>query len=303
MISKKVITLLLSLLLVLMTVSTHSYAKRFGGGMSFGKKSFSSSPFKRNSGQKAQGQKNNAKQQQNQSRKQQLSKRGGLMGMLGGLALGGMLGALFFGGAFEGINFMDILLFGGLAFLIYKLMASRKKPAPQTVTAGGNNFQNENSSSDNYFREQQNAQDFTSATPPPPPVSNQLDFPSWFDKDDFIQGAKNAFNELQKAWDSGNLNFIQEMTSTEVFAEINTQFQQQTQQGTTEVISLSAEIIDYQDGPSPEVTVSFQAKINEADIPGAMGQTHDVHENWFFVRVEKENGKQWQVDGIQQIDD
>jgi len=51
------------------------------------------------------------------------------MGMLGGLALGGLLGSLFFCGAFENINFMDILVFGGIAFLLYKLFAARKGAA------------------------------------------------------------------------------------------------------------------------------------------------------------------------------
>jgi hypothetical protein len=32
---------------------------------------------------------------------------------------------LFFGGAFENFNFIDILVFGGIAFLLYKLFAAR----------------------------------------------------------------------------------------------------------------------------------------------------------------------------------
>ena len=41
-------------------------------------------------------------------------------GLLGGL-LSGLLAA-FFGGAFEGIRFMDILIMGLIAFVIFKLM-------------------------------------------------------------------------------------------------------------------------------------------------------------------------------------
>ena len=60
------------------------------------------------------------------------------MGMLGGLALGGLLGALFFGGAFENINFMDVLIFGLIACVLYKIFVSRKRAAmsdAQPVTA------------------------------------------------------------------------------------------------------------------------------------------------------------------------
>jgi predicted lipid-binding transport protein (Tim44 family) len=65
------------------------------------------------------------------------SKRGGLMGLLGGLALGGLLGSLFFGGAFENFNFMDILIFGGIAYLLYKLFAAK---AGRPRTSGVNNY-------------------------------------------------------------------------------------------------------------------------------------------------------------------
>jgi predicted lipid-binding transport protein (Tim44 family) len=69
--------------------------------------------------------------QQNQAAKQGLAQRGGLMGMLGGLAIGGLLGALLFGGAFENLNLMDFLIFGGIAFMLYKLLSARSRATPQ----------------------------------------------------------------------------------------------------------------------------------------------------------------------------
>ncbi|MGR5470930.1 Tim44 domain-containing protein, partial [Vibrio astriarenae] len=49
------------------------------------------------------------------------SKKGLMGGLLGGLLAGGLLAA-FFGGSFEGIQFMDILIIGLIAFVIFKLM-------------------------------------------------------------------------------------------------------------------------------------------------------------------------------------
>lgn len=49
------------------------------------------------------------------------AKKGLMGGLLGGLLAGGLLAA-FFGGAFEGIQFMDILIMGLIAFVIFKLM-------------------------------------------------------------------------------------------------------------------------------------------------------------------------------------
>ena len=121
-------TVLMSCLLILGSIPD-AEAKRFGGARSFGGKSSYNSPFKRSTASKPAAR--SASQQkaynQNQTARQGMSRRGGLMGMLGGLALGGLLGSLFFGGAFENFNFMDILIFGGIASLLYKMFAAKAK--------------------------------------------------------------------------------------------------------------------------------------------------------------------------------
>lgn len=101
-------------------------AKRFGMGSSFGKHRMVTPKQhapgfaqQRATPGKAQG-------------AQRGSARGGFMGMLGGLALGGLLGAIFFGGAFEGINLFDILVIGGVIALI--LMFLRRKAAPTQIS-------------------------------------------------------------------------------------------------------------------------------------------------------------------------
>ena len=96
-------------------------AKRFGGARSFGSKPSYSNPYRRSTTKPTRSASQQRASQQNQAARQSMSRRGGLMGMLGGLALGGLLGAMFFGGAFAGLNFMDILVFGGIAYLLYKL--------------------------------------------------------------------------------------------------------------------------------------------------------------------------------------
>ena len=116
-------------------------AKRFGGGYSFGGKKSYSSAFKQKTTQKKSFSQQKATAT-NQQRKQQLSKRGGLMGMLGGLALGGLLGALFFGGAFENFNFFDFLIIGGIIWAVVWFM-KRKALTPRANSAaatGAYNF-------------------------------------------------------------------------------------------------------------------------------------------------------------------
>ncbi len=67
---------------------------------------------------------------------------GGLMGGIAGFALGGLLGSMLFGGmggGFGGIGLLEILLFGGLAFLVVRMLRRRAQPAPAYATgyAGG----------------------------------------------------------------------------------------------------------------------------------------------------------------------
>ena len=140
-----------SLISLLFILASSVEAKRFGGGASFGGKRSYSSPFK----QKTTQQKSFSQQKAsaaNQQRKQQLSSRGGLMGMLGGLALGGLLGALFFGGAFENINFFDLLIIGGIIWAVIWFM-KRKMPTPQAkpAAAGVYNADIEPQAEDSYF--------------------------------------------------------------------------------------------------------------------------------------------------------
>lgn len=109
-------------------------AKRMGGGKSFGGKSSFNQPAQNRqqaapANSNPSGTQQSAAQTQNAGQRSALAGRGGMMGMLGGLALGGLLGALFFGGAFENINFMDVLIFGLIAFVLYKIFASRKRAA------------------------------------------------------------------------------------------------------------------------------------------------------------------------------
>lgn len=137
--SNKLNFILITILTILFALASTAEAKRFGGGSSFGSKSSYSSPFKQKSTQNRTFSQQKAAAT-NQQRKQQLASRGGLMGILGGLALGGLLGALFFGGAFEGLNFFDFLIIGGLLWAVWWFI-KQKGPAPmaqaQSANSGG----------------------------------------------------------------------------------------------------------------------------------------------------------------------
>jgi predicted lipid-binding transport protein (Tim44 family) len=206
------ITLFIAMSLMLSGIQ-EAQARRLGGGSSFGSKPSYSTPFQRpaapnNFSQPSRSPSQQQAASQNQTARQGLASRGGLMGMLGGLALGGLLGSLFFGGAFEGINFMDMLLFAGVVFLVYKLFAARSarqnqaaanaygrssyqetgiNPSSEPLGASAGRFD-----TDLLFNKDKNHLR---------PISGNI--PKNFDQQTFLSGAESAFRHLQAAWESG----------------------------------------------------------------------------------------------------
>ncbi|MGZ5053766.1 MAG: Tim44 domain-containing protein [Methylobacter sp.] len=307
-----IVTLLIGLSLTL-GVMSDADAKRFGGGSSFGGRSSYSAPYQRSATPPARP----AQQQQATSPTQApnpaLPNRSGLMGMLGGLALGGLLGSLFHGGGFQGINFLDILIFGGVAFLLYKLFAAKKtgsvqQPAyhrtadnsyqePQPNQAGSAGF-----NTDILFGKKNNTD---SSEPLTQPVQQDANFgtaaiPAGFDQQAFLDGAKIAFANLQKAWDERDLAEIRGLTTDKVFAEIQDQLKSSTAENHTEILKLEAELLEVREvGSELEAVVLFDSIMRE-DKDAQAGQVREV---WHFIKPKVSVQPKWYLDGIQQLAD
>lgn len=283
-------------------------AKRFGGGGSFGGRSSYSAPYKRSAIPPGRSASQQQATNQNQAARQGMASRGGLMGMLGGLALGGLLGSLFFGGAFENFNFMDILVLGGVAFLLYKLFAAKAKTAKQPAY---------NRTADNYQEAQPDQsnpagfntdilfkKDKTSTSSqnfqPDTGVNNAITVPADFDQQAFLSGAKIAFTTLQKAWDDGDLGEIRGLSTDKVFAEIQQQLKSSPTENHTDILKLDAELLEVREiGSELEAVVLFDAIMRE-DINA---QTEQVREVWHFVKPKISIQPKWLLDGIQQLED
>lgn len=297
-----------SLALMMSGMDVAEAGKRFGGGASFGGKFSQNKSVKKNDSSKdsMQRQKATPAQQKNADRKQQLASKGGMMGMLGALAIGGLLGAMFFGGGFENINFMDILIFGGIAFLLFKLFASRAaRSRPQQAAAGGYDAPTDMDKND-HIQERAITPDYFGGGNNNDAASDEgqtIDdlrggnLPKQFDEADFLDGAKNCFARLQRAWDEGDLADIRQFTCDSVFAEIQDQFQARDSHDKTEIIELEAELLNATDlGSKQEAIVLFKAELTEE------GNTHTVEEVWHFVKANTSHQPSWQVDGIQQVE-
>lgn len=296
-------TLLLSLAL-LMTGLHEAQAKRFGSGRSFGSRPSYSAPYQRSAEPLASSQpaKSAAQQQaaaQNQAARQTMANRGGLMGMLGGLALGGLLGSMLFGGAFEGLNLMDFLLFAGLAFLAFKWFSSRA-PQTQSANAYGRNqadFPRNNQPTGGNAANFDTDVMFGKGRAAPVMAGNPI--PADFDQVSFLSGAETAYRYLQTAWDNKDLAAIRGLTTDKVFAEIQEQLRASASDNKAEVLKVNAELLEVREvGSELEATVLFDCILREDD-----GATEQVREVWHFTKPINSRQPKWFLDGIQQLQD
>lgn len=296
-------------------------AKRLGGGGSFGGKSSFSSPFKRNTGSLAPVRTPSQQKafQQNQTARQGLSQRGGLMGMLGGLAIGGLLGAMLFGGAFENFNFMDLLIFGGIAYLLYRVLAARRAtltPQPAYQRSAGSQGQapraepphqpelrpDSNARFDNndWFRGGAAGSTAAGGDGAADADFDQPSLPADFDAEGFLTGAKAAYRMLQKAWDARDLSELRGLTTDVMFGELQERIKEIGADNRTEVLKLDAELLDAREvGDMLEAVVLFDGILREA----ADDKARQVREVWHFTRAKQSNRPTWFLDGIQQMED
>ncbi len=288
-------------------------AKRFGGGGSFGGRSSYSAPYQRSVTPPSRPANQQPAAAPNQTAKPGWAGRSGLMGMLGGLALGGLLGSMFHGGGFQGINFMDMLIFGGIAFLLYKWFAAKKAGATQrpaydrTADHGSSSYHPHQEASaeptgfdtDILFKKDKNTGVYAQA------VQQDAEFvtaviPKDFDQQAFLTGAKIAFANLQKAWDARDLAEIRGLTTDKVFAEIQDQLKASATENHTEILKLEAELLEVREvGSELQATVMFDSIMREA----ADAQTEQVREVWHFIKPKVSIQPKWYLDGIQQLAD
>jgi predicted lipid-binding transport protein (Tim44 family) len=297
---------------LLMSGIQEAQAKRMGGGRSFGSKPSYSAPYQRSTtpGATSQPTRSPSQQQaaaQNQAARQGWAGRGGLMGMLGGLALGGLLGSMFFGGAFENLNMMDMLVFAGIAFLLFRLFKGRQTqpvagnaygrtnhsdsvtPNDYSTPATGSNSAGFNT--DLLFGKNAAASGVNSV-----PVSNQV--PADFDQTAFLAGAESAYRYLQSAWDSRDLAAIRGLTTDKVFAEIQDQLRSSNGNNKTEILKLTAELLEVREqGTELEAVVLFDSLMREDE-----GETEQVREVWHFTKPVNSKQPKWYLDGIQQLE-
>lgn len=273
-------------------------AARLGGGRSFGSRPSMSQPAQAPSAMQRQStqQRQQAAQAQQPQRKGFL---GGMGGLLGGLLAGSLIGSLLFGGGFSGGGIMDILLLGILLFVGLKLFArarSKAQPAPAgagNAPVGGMEppLQRNDTAASGWdtLSGQNNAYNSQ------PEVA--IPMPADFDAEEFLRGAKMAYNRLQAAWDSRDLNDIAQFASPAVMDAVRQQLAEETEPSKTEILLVNAQLLSVvNEDKEQRAQVYFDVLMRERpDQP----TPSNVREIWHFVR--ELDGGTWKLDGIQQV--
>lgn len=283
---RTLITTCFALVLSLMMVPDVAEAKRLGGGSSFGKsyttpKKVAPAPGKDQTAAKSTTNTTGAA----------ATKSRGFGGLMGGLLAGGLLAALFMGGAFEGIQFMDILLIAVIGFVLFKLFAGRKVQRQQPAYAMPDG---------SMAREQAQPQPapapsrFGGLNASPAPAA--LNLPDWFNEKQFVDGAKQHFIHLQKAWDTQDWSDIRDYMSDEMFTALQQERAKLPGELHTDVESVMAELVNFIDeGDHVVASIHFYGWIAESGQP-----TSEFSEIWHLNRDMQQTNADWKIVGIEQ---
>ena len=292
-------------------------ARRFGGGKSMGR-SFKTAPAPKR--QPAFQQNRTDRQQQNATRNQQNNSRKGMLGgLLGGLLAGGLIASLLGGGAFGGIQMMDILLLGLLAFVLFKVFRSMNR-----ARAMAGNHSNNRSGAAPFGQENQNyreqLQDLFNNDTPSQPQSRDTGFdsvqqdydsepqsgfgasdvpmnvPSDFNLNAFLNGARDHYRALQEAWNKSDFKTIQEYLDPELFAQMKPVREQLQSDQHTEVMFVDAEMVRADHNAKvAQISIRFTGKYRDK----VEGVEEDITDIWHLERDLTRQGAPWLIIGIE----
>jgi predicted lipid-binding transport protein (Tim44 family) len=267
-------------LCISLTFALDAHAKRFGGGKSFG-----SAPSHQ-SRQAAPAQSQAAAPAQAGKPAAAASGASRWLGPLAGLAAGGLLASMFMGDGFEGIQFMDILIFGLIAFLLFRFLAARRRQQ-QPAVAGHAPMQREMPAAPSIF----------GGSAAPVAAAPVINAPAWFNEQSFIGAAREHFMSLQQHWDANEMDKISEFVTPQLLtflkqerAEIGDAFQ------STYIDNLQVNLDGVDDQADKTIaTLTFVGVSKNSRFD----QGEPFSESWRMERAQGEN-QPWLVAGIRQ---
>ena len=318
----------LSVMLVCTMVlsSTDAFAKRMGGGKSFGKQSNQvtqrdvAPPANNAAPASPAAQPGAANRPANAAPAAPASRPWGAMlgGLAAGLGLAWLASSLGFG---EGFGQVLMLLLAGVAIWMVVRMVMRSRQsnvggmAYQGATAAQapRNYNSNNVGNDASARPWESNQTSFSAAPASASGGSMIGsalggqqtwgIPAGFDVDGFIAASKTNFMTLQAAWDRGDISSLRAMMTDEMLAEIKTQLADREQASAgqpnvTEVLSLDARLLGIEEFDDVYMASVEYNGLSREDASAGPSPFREV---WNITRPKNGPGG-WLVAGVQALD-
>jgi predicted lipid-binding transport protein (Tim44 family) len=237
---------------------------------------------------------------------------GGFMGGLAGFALGGLLGSMLFGGMGGGfgggLGLLELVLIGGAAFLVFRMLRNRSQSRPEPAYAGASSY---GSAGQGWSTGGGGAVMETPAAPSDLDrgIGHIQGMDAAFDPDGFAEWAKGTFVDVQAGVVKRDLGAVQERLTPQEFARLQAQCDQLRGARRTnriERVQFSrAEVSEaWQESGQDWVTVYFAVSLVDYTVDDATGAVVegatapvDIQEYWTFTRPV--GPKPWRLSAIQ----
>jgi len=231
---------------------------------------------------------------------------GGMGGMFGGLLAGTFLGSMLGGGGMGGGGgggFMNILLFGILGFVAYKLYLRFKANRSESAASSSGHNMGSMPGQGHTMARQQTGMNWDNFKDAPQSqggaTQSQVSLPEGFDAEDFLRGAKMAYSRLQSAWDKRDLSDLAQFVNPAVLEEIQKQLEDDPTPSTTDILLVNAKLLEVKEVGSEQIAlVYFDVLLREDPTQTAPTQVKEV---WHFQHAAGSDGS-WKLDGIQQVE-
>lgn len=315
---KWIAILAIGLTMMSLSVSADA-ARRFGGGMSFGR---SAPTLQKATPAPSAGINQQRVNPQQQQRQQQAAPaqqprpqtaapspmRGMLMGLAAALGITALAHALGLGEGFA--QFLMIALMALVAFYVIRMLLGlflvKRRPAGMLGHSAEASRQDPMQSRYDYASsEPQSSQSTFSGSSPMagsvldelnnPTSAQKVELPADFDVEQFLKVAEANFAKMQKAWDTGNVTSLSDFTTDEVFRTVTHQLRERgAQDYQTEIVTLKSDFRGIvRDGEEYLAGVHFDGTLNVS------GEAERVDETWILTKPVHGQGG-WLLAGIHQ---
>lgn len=315
---KWIAILAIGLTMMSLSVSADA-ARRFGGGMSFGR---SAPTLQKATPAPSAGINQQRVNPQQQQRQQQAAPaqqprpqtaapspmRGMLMGLAAALGITALAHALGLGEGFA--QFLMIALMALVAFYVIRMLLGlflvKRRPAGMPGHSAEASRQDPMQSRYDYASsEPQSSQSTFSGSSPMagsvldelnnPTSAQKVELPADFDVEQFLKVAEANFAKMQKAWDTGNVTSLSDFTTDEVFRTVTHQLRERgAQDYLTEIVTLKSDFRGIvRDGEEYLAGVHFDGTLNVS------GEAERVDETWILTKPVHGQGG-WLLAGIHQ---